>query len=103
MYRHRIQAEVLYGHFMDVVKIFEELNEIARARGWREATLWAPTVGRTNEIIVESEYPDLATFETESRSFLSDPEAMKLFRSASEFIVQGSSRDELLEPAPHLA
>ncbi len=103
MYRHRIRQQVLYGHFREFMQIADELNSIARARGWRESTIWTPTVGTSNEVIIEAEYPDLATFEQEDQAFISDPDAMKLLRSLSQHVVQGSAQSELLEPAPHPA
>ena len=103
MYRFRITVEVRYGHFAEYLKVAEQLNEIARARGWAEFTYWVPTVGRANECIGEAEYPDLATFQKESDAFSSDAEAMQVFRSNAEHVVQGSGHTELLETAPQLA
>jgi NIPSNAP len=103
MYRFRFTVEVRYGQFAEYLKIAEQLNEIARARGWAEFTYWTPTVGRANECIGEAEYPDLATFQKESDAFGSDAEAMQVLRSTTEHVVQGSTHTELLETAPQLA
>ncbi len=103
MYRHRFYVQVKYGHFKENLMVWEQLNELARSRGWPESTFWAPTVGTANEFIVETDYPDLATFQRQSEAFFADPEAMKLFRGTSEHVVEGSGHDELLETAPHLA
>ena len=52
---------------------------------------------------METEYPDLATFQRENEAFYSDAEVMKQVRRLSEHVVQGSVHDELLEQAPHIA
>jgi hypothetical protein len=103
MYRFRFRAQVKYGHFKEFLTLWEQLNEVGRSRGWAEATFWVPTVGTANEFISEIEYPDLETFKRESDAFSADPEAMTLFRSSSEHVVEGSGHTELLERAPHLA
>ncbi|MGH2729786.1 MAG: NIPSNAP family protein [Actinomycetota bacterium] len=103
MYRQRVTSKVLYGRFNDYLQACEEMNEIARERGWSEATFWTPTFGVTNEFVVELEYPDLATFEEQSRESYADPEFMKLLRSTAEMVEPGSVRTELLETAPELA
>src|SRR5712691_650029 len=63
IYRQRIYHLIPYGHFEEVLQLCERLNAIARARGGTGGTLWIPTVGAQNELIVEFEFPDLATFE----------------------------------------
>ena len=103
MYRHRLRQEILYGHFREFIEIAEELIELARARGWAESTLWAPTVGGANEVVLETDYPDLATFQRENEAFYSDADVMKRVRALSEHVVQGSAQSELLEHAPHIA
>jgi hypothetical protein len=103
MYRHRLRQQVLYGHFREYIEILEALNDLARERGWTESTLWTPTVGASNEVIVETEFPDLATFQRENEAFYSDAEVMKHVRRLGEHVVQGSVYDELIEQAPHIA
>ena len=103
MYRHRFYAQIVYGHFKENLEAWERLNELARSRGWAESTFWAPTVGTANEFIVETDYPDLATFQRQSEAFFADSEAMTLFRGTSEHVVEGSGHDELLQTAPQLA
>lgn len=103
MYRHRFYTQVLYGHFPAALTVWEQLNELARSRGWAESTFWVPTVGVMNELVVETGYPDLAAYQRQTDAFFSDPEAMKLFRSLNEFVAEGSGHDELYETAPHIA
>jgi NIPSNAP len=103
MVRARFIVQVRYGHFAEYLKAVEQLNEVARERGWAEATFWVPTGGITNELIAEVDYPDLATFEREGQAQYSDAEWMKVIRSAVDFIVQGTARSELYRTAPQLA
>jgi hypothetical protein len=97
MYRHRAYQQVVYGHFNDFLKASEELNAIARKRGWPVSSIWTPVVGTGNEVVLEEEYADLASFQKVGDAFQSDAEAMKIFRSTSNLVVQGSVRNELLE------
>jgi NIPSNAP len=103
MVRARFIVQVRYGHFADYLKAVEKLNEIARARGWAEATFWVATVGTANELIAEVEYPDLATFEREGAESSADAEWMQVIRSTVDWVVQGTGRSELVQTAPQLA
>ena len=97
MYRRRQYAQVVYGHFNDFLKAMHELNAIARKRGWPESRIWSPVFGTGNELVLEVEYADLASFQTASNAFDSDVEARKIWLSTSSLVVQGSVRDELWE------
>src|SRR5438477_5794643 len=103
MVRARFIVQVRYGHFAENLKAHEQLNEIARERGWAEATFWVSTAGTANELIAEVDFPDLATFEREDDAQSSDAEWMKVIRSTVDFVVQGTGRNELLQTAPRLA
>jgi hypothetical protein len=97
MFRWRFHAQVVYGHFNDYLKAMHELNAISRKRGWPESSIWTHVVGTGNEVVLEEEYADLASFQKVEDAFQSDAEAMKIFRSTSNLVVQGSERTELLE------
>ncbi len=103
IYRQRIYHLIPYGHFEEVLRMCEQLNSIARARGGRGGTLWIPTVGAQNELIVEFEFGDLATFERGRAARNADPEWTALIRKIGESVIPGSVRTELVETAPHLA
>jgi hypothetical protein len=103
MVRARFIVQVRYGHFAEYLKAAEQLNEIARARGWAEATFWVPTAGAANELIWEADYPDLATFEREGDAQSSDSEWMTVLRSTFDMVIEGTGRSELLQTAPQLA
>jgi hypothetical protein len=66
------------------------LDEISVERGWAQSRILAPFVGATNEIVLETDYPDLTTFEKEMAAFFADAEAMRVWRSAAGLIVEGS-------------
>jgi hypothetical protein len=103
MIRARFIAQVRYGHFAEYLKAAEQLNEIARERGWAELTFWVSTAGTANELFAEVDYPDLATFEREGEAQAGDAEWMKVIRSTIDMVVQGSVRSELFQTAPQLA
>ena len=103
MVRARFIVQVRYGHFAEYLKALEQLNEIARARGWAGATFWVAAAGTANELIAEVDYPDLATFDREGQGQSSDSEWMKVIRGTADMVVQGTGRSELLQTAPQLA
>jgi hypothetical protein len=103
MYRARLIVEVKIGRFKDYTEICEKANDLAKARGWAESTTWVTAFGTLNEVIVDTEYPDLATLEREQEAFNTDPEARELVISAVDCIVQGSGRSELISSIPALA
>ena len=93
MIRVRFIAQVRYGHFAEYLKAGERLNEIARERGWAEATFWVSVAGTANELFVERE----------GEAQNADAEWMKVIRSTVDMVVQGSARSELFRTAPQLA
>ena len=97
MYRHRAYQQIVYGHFNEFLKAVEELNAVARKKGWPESTVWTPVVGTGNATVLEEEYADLASFEKFYRAFQADTEAMKIFRGMAGIVVQGSAHDEIFE------
>jgi len=97
MYRYRAYQQVLYGHFNEFLKAWEELGAISRKRAWPEPSVWVPTVGTGNEVIIEIDFRDLAAFQRHSEAFQSDAEVMKLYRGTAGILVQGSAHDELVE------
>ncbi len=103
MVRLQQRAEVAYGHFGEFMNSLDEVNDALRSRGWAEFAPWAPLAGKVNEVVLFSDYPDLAAYKKEEAAFHADPEVMNLWRQAAQFVVQGSASFELLDPAPHLA
>ncbi len=103
MYQIRNTVTVRYGKFREYHAAMEQLNEIARQRGWVEPKRFVPVAGVDNQYICQWEYETLADFERETESFYTDTEAMKVFRSAAEFVIEGTSTSELLQSAPAIA
>src|SRR5438105_13718872 len=99
-FRVRMISEVKYGEFGAYLETVRRLSKIIEARGWAPCRIMVPTAGRNNEIVVETEYPDLAAFEAENAAFYGDSEAFEAFRAGAEFIVRGSSRTEIYEDMP---
>jgi len=103
MYRMHNVCEVKYGFFAQYAAAMEELNAVARARGWREARVLAPMTGVNNRIVLEIDYDSLEEMQREEEAFYADPEAMKILRSTSDMVVQGTSRTEILSSVPAMA
>jgi|SRR5436305_13113294 len=99
-YRLRMISSVKYGQFGQYMATVKRLVQINDARGWAPMRVLTPTVGVSNEIVLETEYPDLATLQRENDEFYADREAFEAFRAGAEFIVEGTARSELLEDMP---
>ncbi len=98
--RMRITNEVIYGHYPQFAEIAEALESLLGQRGWTTGSLWMPLAGKSNVIVYEREFDDLAHLEREVRAFQSDAEATELFRELASHLVQGSGHSELLVAAP---
>jgi hypothetical protein len=103
MYRQRMRQQVAYGRFREYMGIADDVVAGRRKLGLAPPRLWAPVVGAANEIVWETEYPDLATFERENDTFHADAELMERWRSLWQLAVPGSTHDELLQEAPRIA
>ncbi len=103
MYRQRIRQQVLYGQFREYMEIAEEVIALRQKLGLAAPVLWVPMFGTGNEVVWEIDHPDLATFQRENEDFYSDADVMKQWRRLWQHAVQGSTHDELLEEAPHIA
>lgn len=97
MIRHHYRCEVRYGDLRQFVALSREISELEQDRGWAVSTIWTPTVGIPNEVIVIADYPSLASFEQERHARRADSEYLKLSRHAEDLMTPGSFRDELLE------
>jgi hypothetical protein len=104
MVRHRVHMVAELGKYRDALSWVAEMNAASRKLGLPEATVWAPLVGDFNNMIVETEYADLATFESLTDKFQNDPQAMAVFRRGRDW---GSAshwpKDEVLISAPNIA
>ena len=101
MVRHRLHQTITLGRFNDGLKWARDMNEVARKNGWAESRLMTPFTGPTNNLILETEYPDHAAMQNEFNAFYSNTEAMAVFRRGIEFIAPGTHPwDEVEEEAP---
>jgi hypothetical protein len=100
MYRFRVHLQARFGHFKELLEQEQKLNALRRRRGWPEATFWVS--GKLNELIVEFDYPDLATFERVDEKFRADVEAMALIRGDAKLLVDDTGYSEFLR-TPELA
>lgn len=103
MVRLQHRVEITYGHFGEFIVGIEEVNRLLRARGLAEFVPWTPMSGKVNEVVLISDYSDLATFKQQEGAFYGDAEVMSQWRKLAGLLVQGSGTIELLEPAPLLA
>jgi hypothetical protein len=103
MVRSRIIQIIKYGNFRDALEALTELNRVCVEKGLSPMTFWAEVSGVGNQLIMESEHASLADFEREEAAFHGDPDTMKVWRSAAQYIVEGSMRSELIQTAPSLA
>jgi hypothetical protein len=103
MYRQRMRQQVLYGQFREYMEIADDVVARRRELGISEPKLWAPVVGAGNEVVWETDFPDLATFERENDAFNADTGAMERWRALWQLAVPGSTHDELLQEAPRIA
>jgi hypothetical protein len=64
--------------FIESVRLMERLNEISRANGITEGRIMTQSFGPFNQIAVDVDYPDLATYEQEAEAYFSLPEVLEV-------------------------
>ena len=90
MLRHRYHMTVTLGRFNDALKWARAMNDDAKKNGWSESRIMAPGFGPLNQMILETEYADFATYDREQVAFYTNSEAMATFRSGIELNAHGS-------------
>jgi hypothetical protein len=96
MIRARFHFKLKSGDsWNDFLQTASKLNEISRARGWVEFSFWTQVAGSFNEIVLEADYPDLATFEQQTNAFYADAEAVGAMRGWRDLVIQGTGYSEL--------
>ena len=83
----------------EALDLIREVDEIQAAAGRATGTVWTQVVGQFNEIVIETDYPDLSTYERESGAMMSDPATMKLFARFEEITVTEKGYNELFMSA----
>jgi hypothetical protein len=103
MIRERLHFTVKGGSaWNDALDLIREIDEIQIAAGRATGTVWTQVVGPFNEIVIETDYPDLATYERESNAIMTDPAVLKLFPRFEEATVAGKGYNELLMTAENM-
>lgn len=104
MVRYRVHYVIKLGKYREAMEWAHEIDKRSREKGLVPLTMWAPTVGTFNSLILEFDYRDLAHYAQEQNAFNTDKDLMAVFRSGSELAAVGHwPHDELLESAPTLA
>ena len=96
-------VEVQYGHMREVLRCYDEMNEIARSRGWKLATIRIQSGAKTNVVAADIEYDSMTEWEADQEATYGDPEFMKVLREAAQHCVQGTAAEEIWMEAPHIA
>ena len=99
MYRERTLLRVTTEGWNPTIENFNRLNEIARQRGWQESTIWTQTFGPFGELLLETDYPDLATYETQTAAFYADEECMKLVLDTMQYRTGAAGHNEMWQRA----
>src|SRR3989475_12196912 len=97
MYRYRETQQVLYGHFNEFIKGWQELAVIFRKKGWPEPSGGAPTLGGGNDAIVEMDHGDLAAFQKNYEAFQAEAEAVEGYRGMGGSLGHGVHRSREIE------
>jgi hypothetical protein len=90
MIRYRSHMTVTLGRFRDALKWAHAINADAKKYGWAESKVLTRVIGPSQELILESEYVDLAAFDKERLEFMTSAEAMATLRSSIEFNAPGT-------------
>jgi hypothetical protein len=96
MVRYSHHMTVTLGRFNDALKWARAMNADAKKNGWPEWRMmsgWGPV----NQLILESEYPDLAAYDKKEVEFSTNAEAMKTFRSGIDLNAPGTHPWDELE------
>jgi hypothetical protein len=95
-YRSRIIETVKYGSLPEYLSTIRDLNRIAESRGRVPSQVLTPVVGVSNQVVLETEFPDLTTLEAQINDFWADEEALRVWRSKAAVTVEGETYSELL-------
>ena len=64
--------------FDDTVQLLERLQAISKDRGLKERRIMTQAFGPFNQLSVNVDYPDLASYERETESFFALPEVQEV-------------------------
>ena len=104
MVRHRMHLVAELGKYREALNWVADLNAARRKLGLPEMKAWTPIEGNFNALVLESDYQDLAEFDSMNAKFHTSPETMTVFRRGNEW---GSHshwpKDEILVTAQTIA
>jgi hypothetical protein len=80
MVRYRFHTIIALGRYNEAMQWIKDMNEACRKAGLAESRVWGVGVGKANEIVLESDYPDMAAWERDYNGFQSNAEVMKAYR-----------------------
>ena len=79
-----------------VVETVEECNRLSEERGWPPSVVWSFVAGRTAELVVETDHPDLAAFQRVHEERHADGGWQILTKPLADALVDEGSYTELL-------
>ena len=83
----------------EALDLIHEIDEIQLAAGRATGRVWTQVAGQFNELIIETDYQDLGTYQRETEALMSDPAAAKLFPCFEEITVADKGYNELFMSA----
>lgn len=101
MIRERMHATVHdLSSWNEYLAVIRDIDEVQAAAGRVPSSgVWTQVVGQYNEIIVELDYPDLATYESETKAAMSDPQVVKLASRIETLTIADKGFNELFVTA----
>lgn len=102
MFRLEFHYQLRLGEFKQFYAIYQDLQEIARKKGFRPTTLWGATVGNLNKVVMFTDYDTISAFSEETNAYQSDTEYMNRWRDMNKH-VDGYPYSELWESASEIA
>lgn len=83
----------------EALSLVREIDELQAAAGRATSTTWTQLTGPYNEIIVETQYEDLAALERDLNATMSDADVLKKLSRLSEITVDGKGYNEIFVSA----
>ena len=100
MFRERVffKVEDVNG-WNEMSALCDEINAHLEKKGMITSTLWTQSWGPFNEVVIETDYPDLATYEKERSMMMSDADLVPLFERVEKIRVPNWGHNEMWENA----
>lgn len=102
MFRYQLHSQVRPGHWREFYRLYEEMEQLSRARNLVPSNLWLVSFGPINQAVQVADYETMEAFDQDGKAFESDPDIMKLWRDMGEHI-EGIPSGELWESARQIA